>query len=450
MAIADIYAWLCISNASVRTLSKTEVVTVQKNMEIGLGIVAIALIIAAGALVAMRLLTPYTPPPPIEGYVNVQVINGATKTNLTLTQLLQMSTITGTAMYENIVHNWKGYGIYQGVLLSAIIATVGTMSNFKAVRVNATDGYTQLYSYDNLYPNATFRNIQGDAILAFACNGTRPPAWTIGPRIVFLPPDGNYSNTDASSTTPSGWYGGSGGSRWVYNVSTIELLPNIVVKDGSTKLNLALPQLLQMSGVSGYAEFQNQYDNWRSYGSYAGVNLSAIIETVGTMGANDVVRVNSTDGYSQLYSYDNLYPNSTFGNIQGSLIVAYSYNGTLAPTWSDGLRIVFLPPDHQYSNVDANTTTPSAWFPSGSSAGTRWLKYVATIELLHGGYPPSHHDSSSRQTDDGNGCQVTQAPASNRAVPVSSAIEPWLVPSPSGFASPTKTENSGFRLREDN
>lgn len=420
---------------------------VQKNMKIGLGLVAIAIVVAAGALVAMWLLAPNIPPtPPTEGYVRVQVINGLARTNLTLTQLLQMNPVTGTAMYENINHNWRGYGVYQGVRLSTIIETVGTMSGYKAVRVNATDGYTQLYSYDNLYPNATLYNIQGNLILAFACNGTRPPTWTIGPRIVFLPPDGNYSNADAIQTTPNGWYGGSGGSRWVYNVSTIELLPNIVVSDGSTKLNLALPQLIEMNHVSGNSEFQNQYGNWRWYGAYVGVNLSAIVEKVGTMGADDVVRVNATDGTSQLYSYDNLYPNATFHSLQGYLVLAYSYNGTQAPSWDSGLRIVFLPPDEAYSNDDASKTTPAAWF---SSAGDRWLKWVATIELLHGVFPPSPAQPSLTPTEDDNIPHAAHVRVSNAGAPIAGELGHWLISSASGSSSPVKIDDFRFQWRHD-
>lgn len=408
----------------------------QRNMKIGLGIVAVAIVVAAGALVAMRLMAPSLPPtPPIEGYVKVQVINGLTKVDLTLTQLLQMNPISDTAMYENINHNWRGYGLYEGVRLSTIIETVGTMSRYNAVRINATDGYTQLYSYDNLYPNATFHNLQGDLILAFACNGSAPPTWPIGPRIAFLPPDGNYSNTDASQTTPNGWYpGGSAGSRWVYNVTTIELLPNVVVINGSTKLNLALPQLVEMNPVSGNTSFQNQYGNWRNYGAYTGVNLSAIIEKAGTMSADDVVRVNATDGTSQLYSYDNLYPNATFYNLQGHLVLAYAYNGTAAPSWDSGPRIVFLPPDEGYSNDDANKTTPAAWFPPGSSAGSRWLKSVATMELLHGAFPPSPAQPSSALIEEGGLLRGVHLPATNGGAPIASGSDYGLFLSAFGSA----------------
>jgi len=406
---------------------------VQKNMKIGLGLVAIAIVVGASALIALRLMAP-SPPPPIQGYVSVQVINGPAKVDLSLTQLVQMNPISDTAMYENINHNWRGYGLYEGVRLSTIIETVGTMSRYNAVRINATDGYTQLYSYDNLYPNATFRDLQGDVILAFACNGSTPPNWTIGPRIAFLPPDGNYSNTDASQTTPNGWYDGSAGSRWVYSVTTIELLPNVVVIDGFTKLNLALPQLVEMNRVSGNARFQNQYGNWRNYGLYTGVNLSAIIEKVGTMGTDDVVRVNATDGTSQLYSHDNLYPNATFYNLQGHLVLAYAYNGTVAPSWDSGLRIVFVPPDEAYSNDDANKTTPAAWFPLGSSAGSRWLKWVATIELLHGAFPPSGAQSSLALIEEGNPFHGGHLPVADGGASIASGLNHGLLLPASGSA----------------
>jgi hypothetical protein len=181
----------------------------------------------------------------------------------------------------------------------------------------------------------------------------------------------------------------------VYWVATIELLHvhplegsvNVFVMDGATQTNLTLPQLLQMNPIEANARFQNQAGNWRNYGTYEGVRLSTIIETVGTMGADDAVRVNATDAYSQLYSYDNLYPNATFYALQGDLILAYAYNGSAPPTWPDGPRIVFLPPDESYNNTDASQTTPPAWFPY--SASGRCVRNVVTIELLHGMYPPA-------------------------------------------------------------
>jgi len=59
------------------------------------------------------------------------------------------------------------------------------------------------------------------------------------------------------------------------------------------------------------------------------------------------------------------------------MILAYSFNGTVVPTWPGGLMVAFLPPDHAYSNVDCNATTTLD--VKTSSAGSLWVGSVDKI-----------------------------------------------------------------------
>ncbi len=156
----------------------------------------------------------------------------------------------------------------------------------------------------------------------------------------------------------------------------------VINRDVSVNLNFTF--LSSIPPNQGDSSYQNRFNNWRETGTYVGVSLTTIVELVGGMDPNDVIRVNASDGYYQYYAYYNLYPNSSVANLQGGLVLAYSYNGTTPKTWGDGPRIAFLPNDGAYSNDDANATTHPAWF--FGSAGARWVRNVATIEVLHDVY----------------------------------------------------------------
>jgi hypothetical protein len=193
----------------------------RRDTKIGLVLVAIAIIVAGGALVTLRLLNP---PLPLEGEVNILLINGSSEENVTLEQLVGMLPVAGYSAVQNRYGNWRDNGTYAGVPLANIVTAVGGIDVDDVVRVNATDGYSQSYAYYNIFPNATFSAIQGTLILAYSINGTTPPSWLDGPRVIFLPPDGGYSNDDANQTTNTNWFFGSAGARCPKNVSSIEIL----------------------------------------------------------------------------------------------------------------------------------------------------------------------------------------------------------------------------------
>ena len=156
---------------------------------------------------------------------------------------------------------------------------------------------------------------------------------------------------------------------------------SVVVKGLSEDVTLSLEDLVGMETVTGFSSFQNQYDNWRGQGIYSGVAISDLIELVGGMTTNDRLIVRSFDGYSQEFGYANVYPNATWSEIQGPMILAYSYNDTLVPDWTDGMRLVMIPPDGGYNNLDATQTSVSGAVVSG---GTRWVRFVSSIEVISG------------------------------------------------------------------
>ena len=146
---------------------------------------------------------------------------------LGLHDLESLANIQRWGQYENLYGNLRGYGLYHGVLVSSLLGLIGDMNPNQLLVVEAHDGYQQTYGFANVYPNASWYQLQGDFILAFQCNTTSPPDWTDGPRLAFLPLDGVYSNTDCEATS----YPGQGyhlypsaGARWVRTVIRLQLL----------------------------------------------------------------------------------------------------------------------------------------------------------------------------------------------------------------------------------
>ncbi len=144
-------------------------------------------------------------------------------TNITLSTLKSLDIISGTSSYENSFNNTRGYGVYTGVAISSILESIGiTLLPDEFLIVTATDGYSGVFQYENIYPNASWQNVQGSLILAYAFNETELPEWDLGPRIAFLPLDELYSNADKGNTSSLN-IAGSAGSRWISNVVSFEV-----------------------------------------------------------------------------------------------------------------------------------------------------------------------------------------------------------------------------------
>jgi len=98
------------------------------------------------------------------------------------------------------------------------------------------------------------------------------------------------------------------------------------------------------------------------------------------MESTDLIVVNASDGYSVTFPHSKVYPSLSTQDLQGDMILAYSYNGTTAPEWELGLRIIFLTEDEYYSNADAESTTPEEYFPG--AAGPQCVSNVVTIQIV--------------------------------------------------------------------
>lgn len=157
----------------------------------------------------------------------------------------------------------------------------------------------------------------------------------------------------------------------------------IEVKGIQSSVLLSLDDLKQLPYVEAFSSFQNQFGNWDGQGVYRGVKISDLLSLVGDMEMTNTLLVTAYDGYSQYYSYQNVYPNETWRELQGDMILAYEYNGTEVPDWDTGFRIAMLAPDGAFSNQDCIATSSLGMgCEIYYSGGARWIRYVARIEVI--------------------------------------------------------------------
>lgn len=144
--------------------------------------------------------------------------------NVSISDLLSMSTVEGNSSYQNQLGNFADTGNYKGVLVRDLVYLVGGMSENNTLTIEASDSYIQEYGYRNVYTNETYQQVQGDMILAIEYKGLKVPAWPDGPRIAMLPEDGIYNNSNCKTTSyPNQGYNTypSAGARWIKNVVKI-------------------------------------------------------------------------------------------------------------------------------------------------------------------------------------------------------------------------------------
>ena len=164
-----------------------------------------------------------------------------------------------------------------------------------------------------------------------------------------------------------------------------------VVGISGVSQNVTLAEMMLMDSVSGNSSYQNTYGNVRGAGVYKGVKVSDLVDLVGGMDENHVVRVISADDYSQTFERSKVYPNLTILNLQGDMILAYEYDGIAVPAYEDGARLAFIPEDGYYSNADANATTE----PDPAGAGPQWVSNVVRIEILENLYNSTYSVSET-------------------------------------------------------
>jgi len=181
----------------------------------------LALVVVIAILIAMPLI--YLTMDPFEEDTEDGLVTVAGE-EMSLEELKEMETVEGEARFQNRFYNWNEKAEYEGVALSTLVPNMERSDVLEVKDSDPDDPYVQRFSYRQIFPCDTNREIQGEIILAYSKDGVTVPEWERGPMIAVLPPDGDFSNEilnmtrslDSRFDTQN-----SAGSLWVYDVDEI-------------------------------------------------------------------------------------------------------------------------------------------------------------------------------------------------------------------------------------
>ncbi len=316
-------------------------------------VLAVVLVVAAGAVEVVLLNQPTATGPSI----TLVAFNG-TQRNVTLSEMLGMEAVERYGSFQNSYGNVRGQGNYTGVLIADLIELIGGMEADQVIIVIAEDEYQQYFTYSNLYPNTTQYSIQGDFVLAYSLNGTTIPDFEDGPRLMFLPADGYYSNDDGVLTIDPQFYSGSAGPKLVSNVAKIVIAERPVAPEeeilsvtvGGVTEGYTLSEIVEFGAINGTGGTKNRYGTLKGPYNFTGVAVLDLLADTGALPDNynlsclssddNEVIYNKTTTEGAVYGYEPGTGDSV-GIVESTMVLAYLQNG--APIDPDGpLRVVFL------------------------------------------------------------------------------------------------------------
>lgn len=148
-------------------------------------------------------------------------------------------------------------------------------------------------------------------------------------------------------------------------------------------LNVTYDEIMLMDLLEANSSFENAYGNIAGEGHYRGVLVRDLLELVGGMSEGDLLIITAADGYTQEFGFLNAYPDSTWLDLQGEMIVSVELDGVMPGDWTDGPRIAMLPDDGLYSNSDCELTSyEGQGYWVYESAGARWVRNTYTIAVV--------------------------------------------------------------------
>ncbi len=140
----------------------------------------------------------------VEGSTStITIIKGDQEIVYSIFDLMQLPYENYTGQFQNRYDNWNGYGNYTVIPMSILLGDI-TLETSEKLIAEASDGFKITFSYSNVYPNASMLAAQGIMGVAIAFNNSYPPDWVDGFRIIFMAPDGEFSNEDCLNTSEPG------------------------------------------------------------------------------------------------------------------------------------------------------------------------------------------------------------------------------------------------------
>jgi len=278
---------------------------------------------------------------------------------MTLEDLKEMEVIEGEARYQNRFYNWNEKAEYEGVALSTLVPDMERSDLLEVKDSDSDDPYIQEFSYRQIFPCDTNREIQGEIILAYSKDGVTVPEWERGPMIVVMPPDGDFSSDvlNMTKSLDSRFDTDSAGSLWVYDVDEITLKENVysdtetaLTLEGTTLHDYSFEELRNMGSAEGEGKRIRSTGSVSGPNTYRGVHITDLVSNVYS-GTNYTLEVEARDGYTMTYPREHVEGNvpvldedydETDIEPDFEAILAYEEDGEQVPDWDRGPRIAFL------------------------------------------------------------------------------------------------------------
>ena len=253
--------------------------------------------------------------------------------------------------------SWKAEHLYAGVSLRAVVEAAGGFAAGESLGVIAGDGWYKLLPYEVVCGSS----VAGTVLLATSRDGEDLDG--DAPMLVFLAPDGEFSNDDMLLAFGPEWahYFGDAPSTTGMLVKGVSYLavdydgraivtppqptaegtavrPEgvlLTLSVGDVEMVYTLEDLEALDVLSGEGTFTRSSGEEYT-ASYTGVPLMTL---VGNVPDDATVRVTASDGYSMNYAVAMLADRS-----EGTWILAYAENGAYLPLDPGYLRIVKIGP----------------------------------------------------------------------------------------------------------
>jgi len=274
------------------------------------------------------------------------VINGATEVTMTQAQFETLVS-QDTQTYTDSTTTWEGTPLYKIVdwATSNGIIDNSDLSLGYVVKVIGSDGYTKAFNDSRIDAN-------NNIILANKANDTElsSPYYPI-----------TLTGSDLS------------GKEKVKGIAQIQILPiqhlelTLVAADG-TQTVLFSNDLALLDSYTADGGTRSSSGKLANYGTYTGVPILTLLDTIGGVTSSNTVRVTASDDYATTYTYEQLNGQgiTTYdseGNVVTAtqpltVIVAYYLNGTNLDSSAGPLRIITVGPEGYYTmgNLSAKMT----------------------------------------------------------------------------------------------
>lgn len=295
----------------------------------------------------------------------------------------QIGNLTSYEAYggcRNNLGNISSLGNYTGVPLETFCDLVGGFSGNNSLRVTGFDSSVTLV-YDQVKGEfVTYDNVTGQEV---AYNQSLTPI------LAYYEGDANLSATDGPLMLAI--IGSEGlvtnSNYWVRNVAELELLNSseslsvnlppmnlTLVALNGTQLVLNEKDIASLPSFESEGGFKTSAGALQGIGNYTGVQLSTLLALVGGMNSDCSLNVSASDGYSMVYTYDQVQGENytTYSPATGDEVIANQPFTVILAYYENGVNLT-----SDVGSLRLATVGPQGLLTDGHF----WVKGVTRLEI---------------------------------------------------------------------